>query len=39
MKIAFFCFANGELDEDSTCAIFAQMGNDDKRNYCIKSYL
>ncbi len=31
-------FADGELDEKSTCAIFAQMGNDDKQTYHTRFY-
>jgi len=31
-------FADGELDENSTCAIFAQMGNEGKQTYRTKFY-
>ena len=31
-------FKVGELDEDSTCAIFAHMGNDGKQQYNVKHY-
>ena len=31
-------FEDGELDENSTCAIFAQMGNDGKQTYNTKFY-
>ncbi|MDR0970385.1 MAG: virulence RhuM family protein, partial [Lentimicrobiaceae bacterium] len=31
-------FADGELDENSTCAFFAHVGNDDKQTYHTKFY-
>jgi hypothetical protein len=31
-------FSTGELDEESTCAIFAHMGNDGKQLYRTKNY-